>query len=101
MEALNQRAPIYLRANSYKWSRAEVVDWLASKGIDTPLPNSQMLCNWRLTIAFPMPFAGRVEIQDLGSQMIAPLLQAQAGETIIDSCAGAGGKTLHFGQSQL
>ena len=39
---------------------------------------------------------GRVEIQDAGSQMIAPLLAAQPGDTIIDTCAGAGGKSLHF-----
>lgn len=99
LEALNQRAPIYLRANSYKWPRAEVIDWLANKGIDAhaiaELPDAlQLAPDNRIPNAIRQ--AGRVEIQDLGSQMIAPLLQAQAGETIIDSCAGVGGKTLHL-----
>jgi 16S rRNA (cytosine967-C5)-methyltransferase len=40
--------------------------------------------------------SGRVEIQDAGSQLVAPLLDALPGERIIDSCAGAGGKTLHL-----
>ncbi|MEM8868709.1 MAG: RsmB/NOP family class I SAM-dependent RNA methyltransferase, partial [Verrucomicrobiota bacterium] len=39
---------------------------------------------------------GLVEIQDAGSQMIAPQLDPKAGEFIIDTCAGAGGKTLHL-----
>jgi len=99
LHALNQRAPIYLRVNSYKWPRAEVIDWLASKGIQTQavteLPDAlQLAPNNRIPDAIRQ--SGRVEIQDLGSQMIAPLLNAQAGETIIDSCAGVGGKTLHL-----
>ena len=39
---------------------------------------------------------GRVEIQDAGSQLIAPLVDPQAGERIIDACSGAGGKALHL-----
>jgi 16S rRNA (cytosine967-C5)-methyltransferase len=37
-----------------------------------------------------------VEIQDAGSQMIAPLLDAQPGMCVIDACSGAGGKALHL-----
>jgi 16S rRNA (cytosine967-C5)-methyltransferase len=37
-----------------------------------------------------------VEIQDAGSQLIAPLVDPQAGERIIDACSGAGGKALHL-----
>jgi len=37
---------------------------------------------------------GLFEVQDEGSQLIALLTQAQPGETVIDYCAGAGGKTL-------
>ena len=37
---------------------------------------------------------GIVEIQDLGSQLACAAVQAQPGETVIDLCAGAGGKTL-------
>ena len=36
------------------------------------------------------------EIQDAGSQLIAPFLNVEAGQKIIDACAGAGGKTLHL-----
>ena len=33
-------------------------------------------------------------VQDLGSQMIAAMTGAKRGQTIVDFCAGAGGKTL-------
>ncbi len=37
---------------------------------------------------------GLIEIQDEGSQIVSLLTQAAAGQTVIDWCAGAGGKTL-------
>jgi 16S rRNA (cytosine967-C5)-methyltransferase len=39
---------------------------------------------------------GWAEIQDLGSQAVAPFLEVEPGQTVIDACAGAGGKTLHL-----
>jgi 16S rRNA (cytosine967-C5)-methyltransferase len=43
-----------------------------------------------------MRLDGRVEIQDAGSQTIAPLLAPQPGQRIVDACSGAGGKSLHL-----
>ena len=37
-----------------------------------------------------------MEIQDPGSQAVAPLLEAEPEMKVIDACAGAGGKTLHL-----
>ena len=37
---------------------------------------------------------GMVEVQDLGSQLLARLVQPKRGQLIVDFCAGAGGKTL-------
>ena len=37
---------------------------------------------------------GQVEVQDVGSQLLAMLVGARRGQTVIDLCAGAGGKTL-------
>lgn len=39
---------------------------------------------------------GFFEIQDAGSQTIAPFLQVESGMRVIDACAGAGGKSLHL-----
>ena len=35
-------------------------------------------------------------MQDAGSQLIAPYLDPRPNMTIIDACAGGGGKTLHI-----
>ncbi|WP_395394222.1 RsmB/NOP family class I SAM-dependent RNA methyltransferase [Novosphingobium sp. BL-8A] len=37
---------------------------------------------------------GAIEVQDTGSQLTCEVVAAQPGETVIDLCAGAGGKTL-------
>ena len=37
---------------------------------------------------------GLFELQDEGSQLIGQLVQARAGERVVDACAGAGGKAL-------
>jgi 16S rRNA (cytosine967-C5)-methyltransferase len=42
---------------------------------------------------------GWFEVQDQGSQMVALLAGAQAGEQVLDLCAGAGGKTLAMAAS--
>lgn len=39
---------------------------------------------------------GWFEVQDGGSQWIAPFLQVEPGHRVIDACAGSGGKTLHL-----
>lgn len=55
---------------------------------------------WRLPAGTDMAaFAGRAEVQDAGSQMVAFAAQAAPGMTIVDLCAGAGGKTLAIGDA--
>ncbi len=42
----------------------------------------------------PAFLKGLVEVQDEGSQLVALMAGARPGETVVDLCAGAGGKTL-------
>ena len=39
---------------------------------------------------------GLFEVQDASSQLVAPYLDVKPGQRVIDTCAGAGGKTLHL-----
>jgi 16S rRNA (cytosine967-C5)-methyltransferase len=39
---------------------------------------------------------GLFEVQDASSQMVAHMLDIQPGMRVVDTCAGAGGKTLHM-----
>jgi 16S rRNA (cytosine967-C5)-methyltransferase len=97
--ALNRRAPVYLRVNTLKHSRADAIAWLASHQVEATevagLPDALMLAAGK-SLPKSLRFDGRVEIQDAGSQLIAPLLDPQAGERIVDACSGAGGKALHL-----
>lgn len=99
LAALNQRTCVYLRVNTLKTTRQGAIDWLASHNIVAnavpELPDALALLPGK-TLHKKLKLDGRVEIQDAGSQMIAPLLAPQAGECIIDTCAGAGGKSLHL-----
>jgi 16S rRNA (cytosine967-C5)-methyltransferase len=100
-EALNRPAPVDLRVNTLKASREDVHRRLAAEGFETtPTPYSpvglrratrESLFN---TTAFK---DGLFEIQDEGSQLLSLLVEPRRGETVVDFCAGAGGKTLHLG----
>jgi len=91
-QSLLERAPLDLRVNNLKVTRDMVnipVDKLftaAPQGLR--VPSGSQVESWDAYLA------GEIEIQDSGSQLAALAVVAQPGETVIDLCAGAGGKTL-------
>ena len=93
-KALLDRAPLDLRVNALKASREAVVAEFpeAQTPLQSPfalrLPTGQAIDN------HPAILEGRAEIQDLGSQLIIDACAAKPGMTVLDLCAGAGGKTL-------
>lgn len=99
LAALNGSAPVVLRANTLKTTRDELQATLAAEGIETSplegLPDAlQMEARRSLTRQLTQ---GTFEIQDAASQLVAPFLRVASGQTVVDACAGAGGKTLHLG----
>ncbi|WP_052572672.1 RsmB/NOP family class I SAM-dependent RNA methyltransferase [Haloferula sp. BvORR071] len=99
LSALNRRAPVFLRVNRLRLTPAEAIGWLADNGVQaSPVdgaPDALVLPEGK-SLPKPLAAEGLVEIQDAGSQMIAPLLEVEPGMRVIDACAGAGGKTLHL-----
>ena len=100
MSALNEQAPVILRANSLKISAENLVEILKEEGVNSFVlrgyPNAVQLeekKNVFLTSAFKEGF---FEVQDASSQKIAELLDVKEGMRVVDACAGAGGKTLHI-----
>ena len=101
MQALAQRAPLDLRVNPLKGTRR---DALAALSHLRPRPTPHSPLGLRLphgedgrgasVQSEPAFLDGLVEIQDEGSQLVSLLAGAKPGETVIDLCAGAGGKTL-------
>ena len=99
--AARHPAPVDLRVNRQKATRDEVRVALAAAGVAAePTPFSPV----GLRLPAPVDLSrhavladGRAEIQDEGSQLLALALGARRGETVVDFCAGAGGKTLALG----
>ena len=95
-EAIAEPGPVCLRANRLLDTREELAARLpfethpAARArdalvVDTPQANLFGCDAWR---------EGRFEVQDEGSQLLGELVEAQPGETVLDLCAGAGGKSL-------
>ena len=97
LSGLNQRAPVFLRANTLLANREDLLSLLAAEGVEAHpvdgLPDALRLSG---TLPKRLLADGRFEIQDGGSQLVAPMLDIQPGMRVVDACAGAGGKTLHL-----
>jgi len=96
--AMNQRAPLTIRANLLAGDRDALREKLAAEGTDA---EPTRFSPWGLVLdghenAFSLSAfrEGRFEMQDEGSQLIALACGARPGWTVVDACAGAGGKSL-------
>lgn len=109
IEALMRPAAVDLRVNALQATPAEVIKSLQQEGIEAQvikgLPNGLTISGRSIPLDKTKAYLqGWIEIQDRGSQaVIETLLQSDAIEgvnaenkaiTILDYCAGAGGKTL-------
>ncbi|EIJ37213.1 tRNA/rRNA cytosine-C5-methylase [Galbibacter orientalis DSM 19592] len=100
LHALNEQADVIIRVNTLKTTKIALQDLLMDEGIETlPLkdyPDALQLKergNIFRTEAFKNGF---FEVQDASSQLVADFLDVQPGMRVADTCAGAGGKSLHL-----
>ncbi len=98
--AQNQPAKVILRVNTLKTTKEALRATLMDLNIETEYlpdqPDALVLkerANVFLTDAFKK---GLFEVQDASSQLVAPFLDVKPGMRVVDTCAGAGGKTLHI-----
>ena len=97
---LNRPASLILRTNTLRMSRPQLIDRLVQEKIQAlPLPANEvgLILKERANVFRLESFRqGFYEVQDGGSQAIAPFLEVAPGQQVIDACAGAGGKALHL-----
>ncbi|MCW2369329.1 RsmB/NOP family class I SAM-dependent RNA methyltransferase [Sphingobium sp. B11D3D] len=87
--ALLDRAPLHIRRNPLIASNAETLArWPDARPIEGAT------YGYALPTGTDVPDDGTAEVQDAGSQFIAQACRAAPGLTVLDLCAGAGGKTL-------
>ena len=100
LAAQNEQAQVILRVNTLKTTKEKLRSILMDSDIETEFikdyPDALVLkerANVFLTQAFK---DGLFEVQDASSQLVARFLDVEPGMRVVDTCAGAGGKTLHM-----
>lgn len=97
----NEQADVILRVNTLKTTKEKLQSILFDENtIETEFvkgyPSALKLkerANVFVTDAFKN---GLFEVQDASSQLVADFLDVKPGMKVVDTCAGAGGKTLHL-----
>ncbi|MEL4454500.1 RsmB/NOP family class I SAM-dependent RNA methyltransferase [Lutimonas vermicola] len=100
IKELNKQARVILRTNTLKTNRKELQRLLHEEEIETetvPSAPDALVLVERKNVFLSQAFKkGLFEVQDASSQLVAPFLDVKPGQKVIDTCAGAGGKTLHL-----
>ena len=100
INALNQEAEVVIRINTLKTTRKKLQEILKEFTVETEFdhnhPDALFIQNRKKLTTLPAYKQGLFEFQDASSQLVAAFTGVQPGMTVIDACAGAGGKTLHL-----
>jgi 16S rRNA (cytosine967-C5)-methyltransferase len=102
-DVINTIPPITVRCNTLKANRgklAKALEGSAEKiGITNYAPDGVFFFNPKRSIPNIKAFkSGLFQVQDEAAQLVTLLLNPRPGETILDACAGLGGKTGHIAQ---
>jgi len=99
-KALNAQAKVYLRVNLLKTTPTQLIEALAKDNIiatEVEGKENALVLNERKNVFRSKAFQdGWFEVQDVSSQLVAEALDVKPGMRVVDTCAGAGGKTLHL-----
>ena len=100
LAAQNQQAHVVLRVNTLKTNKQQLRAQLMDLDIETEFndkyPDALILKERANVFMTPLFKEGFFEVQDASSQKVVPLLDVRPGMRVVDTCAGAGGKTLHI-----
>jgi 16S rRNA (cytosine967-C5)-methyltransferase len=100
LRASTQPAPMTLRVNTARGTRAAMLERLAQAGLAAAphpmVPTALTLAEAIDVDALPGFAEGLVSVQDAAAQWAGLLLAPRAGERMLDACAAPGGKTGHL-----
>jgi len=100
----NQQPPMVLRVCKRKTNTTDYLQRLVEQGITGTRVDfcpSAIVLDKPVAVELLPDFAnGYVSVQDTAAQLAAGLLDAQAGQRVLDMCAAPGGKTAHIFESQ-
>ena len=100
LSALNKPNQLVVRHNPLLCSRKELLHALKDLPRETTelthCPSGVLFESRYNVFSTPLFKKGWFEVQDGSSQLVAPFMDLQPGQRVVDACAGAGGKTLHI-----
>ncbi|HET7361643.1 MAG TPA: RsmB/NOP family class I SAM-dependent RNA methyltransferase, partial [Salinimicrobium sp.] len=100
IHALNEQAPVVLRTNTLKTTKENLKKELLKEGIETETlpdyPDALQLTKRANVFSTETFKNGFFEVQDASSQLVARFMEVKPGMRVVDTCAGAGGKSLHL-----
>ncbi|MBW2490192.1 MAG: 16S rRNA (cytosine(967)-C(5))-methyltransferase RsmB [Deltaproteobacteria bacterium] len=102
-DAINTIPPITVRCNTLRIRRETLCKFLEKDVQDIEYtkyaPDGALFFNPKKSIPEMKAFEdGLFQVQDEAAQLITFLLNPKPGETVLDACAGLGGKTGHISQ---
>lgn len=101
--SFNTPSPLSLRVNTLRTSTEDVLAELSTtmEATLSPVSNFGIRLPRGVDVEqLKLYVDGHVSVQDEGAMLIAPLLAAKPGETILDMCAAPGTKTTHIAELQ-
>lgn len=103
LEVGNEQAPLFLRVNTQRLSRDQLVEALAAVDIHATavatMPHAVQLPAGTRPHELAVLRDGDCVIQDVCAQLVAPALGAAAGDLVLDLCAAPGGKAVHIAET--
>jgi 16S rRNA (cytosine967-C5)-methyltransferase len=98
----NEGAPLTLRVNTTRTSREELTARLTPEGVAAEpgrlFPEAVVAHTDRPLRSLAAYAEGLFSVQDESSMAAARAVRPQAGQTVIDACAGVGGKATHLAE---
>ncbi|HET6990345.1 MAG TPA: class I SAM-dependent methyltransferase, partial [Bacteroidia bacterium] len=99
-KSLNKEPKLYLRVNTLKTTREDLIVRLRKEGVEVfPLNDtseSVIVKVYANVFALESFHEGLFEVQDISSQRVSVFCDVHPGMRVADACAGNGGKTLHL-----
>ena len=102
LSGLNQTPKVTVRVNNTKADFDEVYDRLEEMGYDVEegyaFPEAIIIRGGRSIESNPLFIEGAITVQDESAMLVAPLLDLEENDTVLDLCAAPGGKTTHIAE---
>jgi 16S rRNA (cytosine967-C5)-methyltransferase len=98
LQAMGHRAPLDVRVNTLKADAEQAMAALQEQGFEVQAHGqiaNALRVSLPATVTQSKAFEdGLIEVQDAGAQAVSQFAAAKPHETVLDYCAGAGGKSL-------